>query len=177
MSDRVDQNQPLQRHEFGAGRGKLRNGLVIGALIVVVGLWAFLIAGGSLPDGKPIGVALIVGGLAFCLWTWKASRSSRVLLTLSPEGIWFEPWGEVTVPWHAVGRIYARGGRLRRFLCLELANQGEVMLASLPAEQRKVLDRSPLTRLPLLFIPYGAVDAPPVELGDLMRSYLNATPR
>ncbi len=174
MSDQTDRNLALQSHEFGAGSGKLRNGVIISALIVVVGLWAFLIAGDSLPDGKPLGLALIAGGLAFCLWTWKTSRSGRVLLRLSPEGVWFEPWGEVTIPWQAVERIYARGGRLRRFLCLELANQGETLLASLPAEQRKALERSTLTHLPLLFIPYGTVEAPPAELGDLMRSYLNA---
>ena len=56
MSDRGDRNLALQSHEFGAGGGKLRNGVIIGALIVAVGLWAFLIAGDSLPDGKPLTV-------------------------------------------------------------------------------------------------------------------------
>lgn len=175
MSDTTNHGQALGSHDFGTGRGKLRNGLVIGGLIMAVGLWAFLIAGDSLPDGKPLGLALVAGGLVFCLWTWRTSHSGRILLRLSLDGIWFEPWGEATVPWHAIGRIYARGGRLRRFLCVELADEGKVLLASLPTEQKKALERSTLTRLPLLFIPYGAVDAPPAELGELMRSYLSAS--
>lgn len=162
------------QQSFSAGRGKLRNGLVIGALVVAVGLWAHLLAGDSLPDGEAVGIALIVGGLAFCLWTWKTSHSGRTLLTLSPEGIWFAPWGGATIPWHAVGRIYARGGRLRRFLCLEVVN-GEALLSSLPAEQRKALERSTLTRLPLLFIPYGTVEASPAKLDELMQGYLEAS--
>jgi hypothetical protein len=163
-----------ESREFGPGFGKLRNGFVIAALIVAIGLWALFLAGDSLPDGETVGGALVAGGLVFGLWTWKTFRSGRTLLRLSPEGVWFRPWGGATIPWHAVSSIYARGGRLRRFICIELADSG-ALLSALPAEERKELERSTLTRLPVLFIPYGAVEAPPAELGELLQDYLAAS--
>lgn len=171
MSDTNGRNQPPEHREFGAGRGKLRNGLVIGAFISTVGLFSLLFADDDLPDAEVIGVALVFGGIAFCWWVWKTSQTGKAILILTPEGIRFDPWGEVTVPWRLIGSVYARGGRLKRMLCLELENS-EASLASLPAKERTQLERSTMTRLPLLFIPYGAVDAPPADLADLIKDYL-----
>ena len=163
--------EPPDSREFGPGLGKLRNGFVIASLIIAIGLWALFLAGDSLPDGEAVGAALVVGGLAFGLWIWRSFRGGRVLLRLSRDGIWFEPWGDAIIPWPAVSRIYARGGRLRRFLCIELADSA-ALLSALPAEERKNLEHSTLTRLPLLFIPYGTVEVPPAELGTLLQDYL-----
>ena len=152
-----------KRCVYGASGGKRRNGFIIAAFLGVMGVIATLQSEGPEGDDGLIGGALILLGAAFAAWVWWSSRPSNSLLIMEPEGLWFRDWGDVRIPWEQIVDVYARGGRLRRFLCVKL-REPEKLLDQLSLQSRKTFTGSPLVKLPLLLIPYGAVDATPQEL-------------
>ncbi len=157
---------------YGASGGKRRNGFIIAAFLGVMGVIATLQSDGPEGDDGLIGGALILLGAAFAAWVWWSSRPSRSLLIMEPEGLWFRDWGDVQIPWEQIVEVYARGGRLRRFLCLKL-REPDALVAQLPLPSRKSFTTSPLVKLPLLLIPYGAVDASPQELAAEIEAFRN----
>lgn len=151
--------------DIKAGRGKQRHSLIIGALVTALGLWAFFFTNDALAQREVTAAGLVLFGLGIVGWALFRQKAEMKVLTLSHQGIWFERWGPVTVPWAQISQLYARGGRLQRFLCLELADP-QAFVKSLPEDSRKAFEKSELVKLPLLLIPYGAVDLPPSEVAE-----------
>ncbi|MDX1402439.1 MAG: hypothetical protein R3245_10990 [Kiloniellales bacterium] len=162
--------------ELKAGLGKIRNGVIIGLFCTAVGFWAYFFAEDSLQQREMTAAGLVVLGLALILWTCFGPQRRKVLLILSARGIWFQAWGPAVVPWPTISKCYARGGRLRRFLCLELRD-AEAFLASLSEPDRRALENSEMTKIPNLLIAYGAVEGTPAELHELIQGFLDMDER
>jgi hypothetical protein len=162
-----------ERIELKAGLGRLRNGLVVGAVSVSIGIWVLIFADEAIQQRELTAAILIAVGLAFTGWTYVKIRHGGPLMVISDEGLWFRDWGDVTVPWRFVDKVYARGGRLRRFICVEV-NDREKLLSALPANESEKLRRGgPFVKLPVLLIPYGSVEGAPEDLAEALERHLD----
>ncbi len=148
-------NDPVQ--EFRIGRSKVRHGLVIAALCLVIGAATLALGDESLADRQWIGALLMALGLAIGVHAWLTGRRPGPHLRLDGAGVYFREWG-ITVPWGEVAEVYQSGARLQPFITLRLRDPAG-FLAGLPREQAGRLDRNRLWKPPELRIPYGAVEA------------------
>lgn len=143
--------------EFGIGRSKLRHGLAIAALGILIGAAVLLFAGESVPDRQWIGVLLMALGLGVGVHAWRTGRWHGVQLRVDGAGVYFREWG-ATVPWGEIADIYQSGSRLQPFVTLRVRDP-ERFLAGLSEAEASRLGRNRLWKPPELRIPYNAVEA------------------
>ncbi len=162
-----------ERREFRASRTRVQHGILLSAMLALVGVWALLFAGPSVPDAELVGaVALALAAVASFV-VLRNARDTRVRMELDGAGIRFRDWGIGLVPWAAIDDAYTSGSRLQAFVSLHLRDP-DGFLGGLPEAERKALRRNRLYRPPELRIPHGALDAPRDEILAAIEAHLGA---
>lgn len=139
------------RREYAASTAKLKHGLVIAALLAVLGLWLLFFAGEAVPDSGLVGGINLIAALLIAGYSWYSSRSPATALTVGEDGVWYREWG-VTVPWREVADVFTTGARLNPHIALQLENSA-AFLGSLPGETAKRLKTSRYFKNGLLLLP------------------------
>jgi len=148
-------NYPVQ--EFQIGRSKVRHGLAIAALCLLIGAATLALGDESLADRQWIGALLMALGLAIGVHAWLTGRRPGAHLRVDAAGVYFRDWG-ATLPWGEIADVYQSGSRLQPFVTLRLRHPRR-FLAGLAEEEARRLDRNRLWKPPELRIPYSAVEA------------------
>jgi len=145
-------------HSFPIARSRIQHGLMLAAVLAVIGLWALLFADPEITGGPLIGIIILglAGGIAF--YIWRLSRDKRPRLLVDRQGVWFRDWNLDPVPWSQIENTLQKGGRLQALFCLQLRD-AEGLFSALPAERRNKALANRLIRPPLLMIPAHSVDA------------------
>ena len=159
---------PSAVKEYQAGRTKMQQGLVIGAVCGVIGLATLLLAGENAPERHWPGGLLMALGAGVALHAWYGVRRAGPQLRMDEDGIWFREWG-LTVPWAAIGDVYQSGSRLQPYVTVSVRD-AEAFLAGLSNEDARGLRRNRLWKPPELRIPFSAVEASRDEVLDALRT-------
>lgn len=147
--------RPVQ--EFGIGQSKIRHGLVIAAVSILIGVAMLLFAGESVPDRQWISALLVALGLGIGVHAWRIGRQPEAQLRIDAAGVYFREW-ETTVPWGEIVDVYQSGSRLQPFVTLRVRDPA-TLLAGLPRDEARQMRRNRLWKPPELRIPYNAVEA------------------
>jgi hypothetical protein len=166
-----DQAMNGERREFRASRTRVQHGILLGAVLALVGLGTLLFAGPSVPDAELVGAVALALSAVILFVVLRNARDGSARMVLADEGIWFRDWGIGPVPWSAIDDAYTSGSRLQAFVSLHLRDP-DGFLASLPEAERKALRGNRLARLPELRIPHGTLDAPLDQILAAIKSHL-----
>lgn len=147
------------RKEFGGGRTRAQHGMLLSAVLAVIGLASLLIAGPAAPDAELAGAVALLLSLGVLIVVLRGARDPRPRMVLDRDGIWFRDWEIEAVSWTAVRDAYRSGSRIQTYITIRLRD-GEHFLAGLPEAERTRLRTNRLFRLPELRIPHSALDAP-----------------
>ncbi len=147
------------RKEFGGARTRTQHGMLLSAVLAVIGLASLLIAGPAAPDAELAGAVALLLSLGVLIVVLRGARDRRPRMVLDRDGIWFRDWEIEAVSWAAVRNAYRSGSRVQTFITIRLLD-GEHFLAGLPEAERTRLKTNRLFRLPELRIPHNALDAP-----------------
>lgn len=159
-----------ERREFHSSRSRVQHGLLLSALLALVGLWALLFAGPSVRDAELVaGVALAMSAVMAFVVLRKA-RDTSARLVLDGTGIWFRDWEIGLVPWAAIDDAYTSGSRMQAYVSLCLRDP-DGFLAGLPATERKALRGNRLAKMPELRIPHGVLNASFDEILAAIKTY------
>ena len=161
-----------ERQEFRASRIRVQHGILLAAVLALIGLGTLLFAGSAVRDAELVGgVALIMSAVMLAV-TWRNARDTRARMVLDSDGIWFRDWDIRPVPWAALDDAYTSGSRLQAVVALRLRDP-DGFLAGLPESERKALRGSRVVKMPELRIPHGTLDAPIDEVLAAIRARLN----
>lgn len=163
-------DHPVQ--EFRIGQSKVRHGLVVAGLGIVVGAATLLFADDSVADSQWIGGLLLAFGLAIGVHAWRTGRRAGAHMRVDADGVYFREWG-ATVPWGEIADVYQSGSRLQPFVTLRVRDPAR-LLAVLPEDAARKLGRNRLWKPPELRIPYSAVEATREEMLAAIRGGLAA---
>ena len=153
-------DHPVQ--EFRIGQSKVRHGLVVAGLGMVVGAATLFFADDSVADRDWIGGLLLAFGLAIGVHAWRTGRRPGVHMRVDADGVYFREWG-ATVPWDEIADVYQSGSRLQPFVTLRVRDPTR-LLGVLPEDASRKLRRNRLWKPPELRIPYSAVEATREEI-------------
>ncbi len=159
------------RHEFRSSRAQVQHGILLGAVLAVIGLGSLFFGGSSVPDADLVGAVVLVLAAGVLIVVMRSARDQRPRMVLDRDGIWFRDWDIAAVPWAAVDKVYAGGSRLQAFITLRLRDP-EQFLNALPGAQRAKLTSNRLFRRPELRIAHNTLDAPLDEVLAALRSGL-----
>jgi hypothetical protein len=159
------------RKEFGGARARVQHGMLLGAVLAVVGLGSLFFGAPSVPDAELVGAVVLVLAAGVLAVVMRNARDTRPRLVLDRHGVWFRDWGIAAVPWAAIDAVYTGGSRLQAFITLSLQDP-EGFLNALPPAERARLTSNRLFRRPELRIPHNALDAPFDEVLAALRSGL-----
>jgi len=160
-----------ERREFRASRIRVQHGLLVGAVLALIGLGTVLFAGTAVRDAELVGGVVLALSAVMLVVTWRNARDTRGRMVLDSDGIWFRDWNIHRVPWAALDDAYTSGSRLQAFVALHL-HDPDGFLAGLPEAQRKSLRTNRLARMPELRIPHGTLDAPLDEVLTAIQAHL-----
>ncbi|MDX1424506.1 MAG: hypothetical protein R3322_15280, partial [Kiloniellales bacterium] len=79
--------------EFRIGQSKVRHGLVVAGLGIVVGAATLLFADDSVADSQWIGGLLLAFGLAIGVHAWRTGRRAGAHMRVDADGVYFREWG------------------------------------------------------------------------------------
>lgn len=161
----------VDRKEFQNSRARVKHGILLGAVLALVGLGSLIFGGSTVRDAELVGAVALLMSAGVLVMVARGARDRRPRMVLDPDGIWFRDWKIDRVPWTAIDSAYASGGRVRALATLRLRDP-EDFLRGLPESERNALKSNPLFRSPELRIPNGAVDAPLNELLAAIRAGL-----
>lgn len=147
-----------ERREFRASRIRVQHGILLGAVLALIGLGTLLFAGTAVRDADLVGGVVLVLSAVMLAVTWRNARDARARMVLGSDGIWFRDWNIHPVPWAVFDDAYTSGSRLQAFVALHL-HDSDGFLAGLPEAERKSLSANRLARMPELRIPHGTLDA------------------
>jgi hypothetical protein len=153
-------DHPVQ--EFRIGQSKVRHGLVVAGLGMVVGAATLFFADDSVADRDWIGGLLLAFGLAIGVHAWRTGRRPGAHMRVDADGVYFREWG-ATVPWDEIAEVYQSGSRLQPFVTLRVRDPTR-LLGVLPEDAARKLRRNRLWKPPELRIPYSAVEATREEI-------------
>jgi len=153
-------DHPVQ--EFRIGQSKVRHGLVVAGLGMVVGAATLFFADDSVADRDWIGGLLLAFGLAIGVHAWRTGRRPGAHMRVDADGVYFREWG-ATVPWDEIADVYQSGSRLQPFVTLRVRDPTR-LLGVLPEDASRKLRRNRLWKPPELRIPYSAVEATREEI-------------
>ncbi len=159
------------RREFRTSRTRGQHGILLGAVLAVIGLGSVFFGGPSVPDAELVGAVVLVLAAGVLAVVMRSARDQRPRLVLDRDGVWFRDWGIAAVPWAAIDSVYTSGSRLQAFITLSLQDP-EGFLNALPPAERARLTSNRLFRRPELRIPHNALDAPLDEVLVALRSGL-----
>jgi hypothetical protein len=159
------------RHEFRSSRAQVQHGILLGAVLAVIGLGSLFFGGSSVPDAELVGAVVLVLAAGVLIVVVRGARDTRPRMVLDRDGVWFRDWGIEKVSWAAIDAVYTSGSRLQAFITLSLRDP-EGFLNALPPAERVRLTSSHLFRRPELRIPHNALDAPLDEVLAALRSGL-----
>jgi hypothetical protein len=162
-----------ERREFHTSRNRVRHGILLSAMLALVGGWALLFAGTSVRDAELVGSLALALSAAVLFVVLRNARDASARMVLGGEGVWFRDWEIGLVPWAAIDDAYTSGSRLQAFAALHLRDP-EGFLAGLPEAERKALRGNRLYRSPELRVPHGALDAPLDEILAAIKAHLGA---
>ncbi len=162
------------RKEFGGARTRAQHGMLLSAVLAVIGLASLLIAGPAVPDADLAGAVALLLSLGVLIVVLRGARDRRPRLVLDQSGVWFRDWEIETVSWAAVRGAYTGGSRVQAYITLRLRDP-ERFLEDLPEAARARLNSNRLFRRPDLRIPNGAVDASLDEVLAVIRSAIEAS--
>ncbi len=146
------------RRQFHVSRTKVQHGVLLAAVLAVIGLAALVAGRGAIPDAGLIAAVNLVVAAGILLNAVRNARDRRPRLVLDPEGIWFRDWNIAKVPWNEVLEVYPGGARIQSYVCLRLRDP-QRFLTWLAEPERGKLRSNRLYREPELRIPNGALDA------------------
>ncbi len=161
------------RREFHASRTRVQHGILLSAVLALVGLWALLFAGPSVRDAELVGAVALAISAVMLFVVLRKARDTRTRMVLGGAGIRFRDWEIGLVPWAAIDDAYTSGSRLQAFVALRL-HDPDGFLAALPEAERKALRGNRLYRSPELRIPHGTLDAPLAEVLAAIQAHLGA---
>jgi len=146
------------RKEFRVARSRVQHGILLAAVLGVIGVAIMIFGHGAVPDAFLIGLVnlVVAGGILFSALRTAGDASPR--LVIDERGIWFREWGIDPVPWSEIAAARTAGARIQAYVSLTL-HDAERLLRRLPEESRRRLKANRLARLPELRIPHGAVEA------------------
>ncbi|MCH8924840.1 MAG: hypothetical protein IH924_01730 [Proteobacteria bacterium] len=159
------------RNEFRGSRARVQHGILLGAVLAVIGLGSLFFGGSSVPDAELVGAVVLVMAAGVLAVVMRSARDQRPRLVLDRDGVWFRDWDIAAVPWAAIDAVYTSGSRLQAFITLSLRDP-EGFLSALPQAERARLTSNRLFRRPELRIPHNALDAPLDEVLAALRSGL-----
>lgn len=159
------------RKEFGGGRTRAQHGMLLSAVLAVVGLGSLFFGAPSVPDAELVGAVVLVLAAGVLAVVMRNARDTRARLVLDRDGVWFRDWDIAAVPWAAIDSVYTSGSRIQAFITLSLRDP-EGFLSALPRAERARLTSNRLFRRPELRIPHNALDAPLDEVLAALRSGL-----
>lgn len=150
--------EPGFSREYGLARARLQHGMLLAAVLAVIGLAMIALADASVTYGRLVGLINLVLAAGVAFTVWRKAQDMRPVLVIDGRGIWFRDWHLDFLPWPQVRDAYLDGSRVQTFVCIEVRNpQG--LLAALPEDRRRMLESNRLIRLPHLKIPNGMVEA------------------
>ena len=159
------------RREFRTSRARVQHGILLGAVLAVIGLGSLFFGGSSVPDAELVGAVVLVLAAGVLIVVVRGMRDTRPRLVLDRDGVWFRDWDIAKVSWAAIDAVYTSGSRLQAFITLSLRDP-EGFLNALPEAERARLTSNRLFRRPELRIPHNALDAPLDEVLAALRSGL-----
>lgn len=160
-----------ERKEFRASRIRVEHGLLLGAVLALIGLGTVLFAGTAVRDAELVGGVVLALSAVMLVVTWRNARDTRARMVLDSDGVWFRDWNIHRVPWAALDDAYTSGSRLQAFVALHL-HDPDGFLAGLPEAERKSLRTNRLARMPELRIPHGTLDAPLDEVLTAIQAHI-----
>ncbi len=160
------------RHEFRSSRAQVQHGILLGAVLAVIGLGSLFFGGSSVPDAELVGAVVLVLAAGVLIVVVRGARDTRPRMVVDRDGVWFRDWGIETVSWAAIDAVYTSGSRLQAFITLSLQDP-DGFLNALPPAERARLTSNRLFRRPELRIPHDALDAPLDEILTALRSGLD----
>ena len=160
------------RNEFRGSRARVQHGILLGAVLTVIGLGSLFFGGSSVPDAELVGAVVLVLAAGVLIVVVRGARDTRPRLVLDRDGVWFRDWGIEKVSWAAIDAVYTSGSRLQAFITLSLQDP-EGFLEALPPAERARLRSNRLFRRPELRIPHNDLDAPLDEVVAALRSGLD----
>ncbi len=159
------------RREFRTSRARVQHGILLGAVLTVIGLGSLFFGGSSVPDAELVGAVVLVLAAGVLIVVVRGMRDTRPRLVLDRDGVWFRDWGIEKISWAAIDAVYTSGSRLQAFITLSLRDP-ERFLNALPPAERARLTSNRLFRRPELRIPHNALDAPLDQVLAALRSGL-----
>ncbi len=160
-----------ERREFGASRARVQHGTLLSVVLALIGFWALLFAGRSVPDAELVGGVALALSAVMLFVVRRNAHDASARMVLERDGIWFRDWEIGPLPWAAIDDAYTSGSRLQAFVSLRLRDP-EGFLAGLAEAERKALRGNRLYRSPDLRIPHGALDAPLDQILAAIKTYL-----
>jgi hypothetical protein len=162
-----------EHREFRASRTRLQHGILLGAVLALIGLGTLLFGGASVPDAELVGAVALVLSAVVLLAVLRNARDASARMELDAAGIWFRDWEIGPVSWAAIDDAYTSGSRMQAFVSLRLRDP-DGFLAALPEAEAKALRANRLARLPELRIPHGALDAPLDQVLAAIKTHLRS---
>jgi hypothetical protein len=159
------------RNEFRGSRARVQHGVLLGAVLAVIGLGSFFFGGSSVPDAELVGAVVLVLAAGVLIVVVRGARDTRPRMVVDRDGVWFRDWGIETVSWAVIDAVYTSGSRLQAFITLSLQDP-DGFLNALPPAERARLTSNRLFRRPELRIPHNALDAPFAQVLAALRSGL-----
>ena len=160
-----------ERNEFRGSRARVQHGILLAAVLAVIGLGSLFFGAPSVPDAELVGAVVLVMAAGVLIVIMRSARDTRPRLVLDRNGVWFRDWEIAAVSWMAIDAVYTGGSRLQAFITLSLQDP-EGFLNALPPAERARLKSNRLYRRPELRIPHNALDAPFDEILAALRSGL-----
>ena len=164
------------RKEFRISRTKVQHGLLLGAVLAVIGLAVIGLGASVIPDAGLIGGLNLLIAAGILVSVMRSARDRRPRLVVDRSGIWYRDWEIGTVPWPEVADAAIAGPRLLSFLAVRLRDP-DGYAARLPDAERAKLRSSRLYRAPVLRVPNGALDAPLEEILAAIEAGIEASRR
>ena len=161
------------RGEYRSGRAKTQHGMLLSAVLAVIGLGVLTLGPASIPDSGLIGAVNLALAAGVLIVVVRAGRDRRPRMVIDPEGLWYRDWKIGKVAWTQVAGASLGGSRLMSFVVLRL-HDPDGFVATLPQAERASLRSNRLVRLPELRIPNGAVETSLDELLATIRTSLAA---
>lgn len=146
------------RKEFGLARSKIQHGLLLGAVLAVIGFAVLIFGPGAVPDAVLIGIVNLAIATGILVYNLRAASDTTPRLIVDRRGIWFREWGLDPIPWSEIADVGTTGARVQAYVVVTLRDP-ERLLQRLPEDSRRKLKSNRLVRLPELRIPHGAVEA------------------
>jgi hypothetical protein len=160
--------------EFRGAKTKVWHGVLLGAMLAVIGLAVMTFGGSSIPYAELIGAVILVLAAAVLAVGLRGALDRQARLVLDGGGVWYRDWGIGTVPWREISHASLGGAGMKNYLGIELRDTMG-FLAGLTASEQEHLHHNHLVRMPVLVVPPGALDASLDEILAAVESGIEAS--